>query len=115
MKARLVRAFHMLDAVVQKQGTPRRESVFFTYRQEGLWMRLFEAQLVAVMRLLERTPKRRDIRQGRLQIRLEHCRVNGVGVAEQEQARARTQSGHEVRPCGGHARQDATPGFVDLV
>ena len=53
------------------------------------------------MRLLKRAPKRRGIRQARLQIRLEHRRVNGVGVAEQKQAGAGAQGRHEGRTLRG--------------
>ena len=40
VKARLVGAFHMLNAVVQKQGASRAQVRAFAHRQEGFRMGL---------------------------------------------------------------------------
>ena len=56
--SRAMGALHVLDAVVQKQRS-RAQAMTFAHVKEGLRMRLFHAQIVAVMRRLKRpkTPK----------------------------------------------------------
>ena len=85
------------------------QTMAFAHVKEGLRMRLLHAQIVAVMRRLERPPKRRSVRKRIAQIRLEHLRVNGVGVAEQKQPHLLAQRLHQGSPCRRHAGQDATP------
>ena len=59
---------HVLDAVVQKQRSRRVQTMAFAHVKEGLRMRLLHAQIVAVMRRLERPPKRRSVRKRGAQV-----------------------------------------------